>query len=208
MCFAVVWGLVRGFSGKWPWGAPTGVAGPSWSVRQSMKASGDRGDLRLESEGPAPAAEAEKWVVYVTGEVNRPGIIKIAPDSRLYQAVEAAGGLTAKADREGVNLAEKLSDGAHAHIPNLGERSERDETKTVPSGGERIMPEGSGGIDINHASAAEIDKLPGIGPTLAQEIINDRTANGPFKKAEDLLRVKGIGPAKLEKMKGMILIRP
>jgi competence protein ComEA len=173
-----------------------------------MKASGDRGDLRLESEGPAPAAEAEKWVVYVTGEVNRPGIIKIAPDSRLYQAVEAAGGLTAKADREGVNLAEKLSDGAHAHIPNLGERSERDETKTVPSGGERIMPEGSGGIDINHASAAEIDKLPGIGPTLAQEIINDRTANGPFKKAEDLLRVKGIGPAKLEKMKGMILIRP
>lgn len=210
LCFAVVWGLVRGFSGKWPWGVPTGVAGPSWSVRQSMKASEAPIPMGSpeETEAPSSPKGTEKWVVYLTGEVNRPGIVEIPPDSRLYQAVEAAGGLTPKADREGVNLAEKLTDGTHAHIPRIGEPVPAGETGPVPSKGERVLPQGTPGVDVNHASAAEIEKLPGIGPKLAQEIINDRNANGPFLKEEDLLRVKGIGPSKLEKMKGMILIRP
>jgi competence protein ComEA len=63
-------------------------------------------------------------------------------------------------------------------------------------------------IDVNRATALELEKLPGIGPKLAQQIVEDRTANGPFSTPEDLLRVKGIGPAKLEKIKEMIILRP
>lgn len=215
LCFALVWGLVRGFAGRWPWGTPTGVAGPSWTIRQSMRASEDIARSTPTPEStlqPDPGNKAPgKWVIYLTGEVARPGILEISPDSRLYEAVEAAGGLTGKADREGVNLAERLSDGVHAHIPRIGEVSGTvGEAGTAgqqaPVNGNR--PSASSGVDINRASAEELEALPGIGPALARQIVEDRTANGPFKSPEELLRVKGIGQAKLEKMKGMILLRP
>ena len=213
LCFALVWGIVRGFAGRWPWGTPTGVAGPSWSIRQSMRASEDAIQLAPETQQQAvPEKKApEKWVIYLTGEVARPGILEISPDSRLYEAVEKAGGLTGKADREGVNLAEKLADGVHAHIPRIGEEKSRlrgagTGEELLPEGGSRPSP--SAGIDINLASAQELETLPGIGPALARQIVEDRTANGPFKSPEDLLRVKGIGQAKMEKLKGMIIVRP
>jgi len=213
LCFALVWGIVRGFAGRWPWGTPTGVAGPSWSIRQSLRTSEDAAQLVPESRQQAVAEQKvpEKWVIYLTGEVVRPGILEISPDSRLYEAVEKAGGLTEKADRVSVNLAEKLADGVHAHIPRIGEVSGTvDEAVTAgqraPVNGNR--PSASEGVDINRASAEELEALPGIGPALARQIVEDRTASGPFKSAEDLLRVKGIGQAKLDKMKGMILVRP
>ena len=213
LCFALVWGIVRGFAGRWPWGTPTGVAGPSWSIRQSMRASEDAIQLTPESRQQAtPEKKApEKWVIYLTGEVARPGILEISPDSRLYEAVEKAGGLTGKADREAVNLAEKLADGVHAHIPRIGEangplRAAGTGEEQAPVTGNR--PSSSAGIDINRAGAEELETLPGIGPTLARQIVEDRTANGPFKSPEDLLRVKGMGQAKLEKVKGMIIVRP
>lgn len=208
LCFAVVWGLVRGFSGRWPWGTPTGVAGPSWSIRQSMKASPDAlPESATEPVDNASPVEAprSKWVVYLTGEIVTPGILEISPDSRLYQAVEAAGGLTARADKDGINLAEKLSDGIHVHIPAIGEKPV-EEGKLAGSGGRQSGSSLS--IDINRATALEIEALPGIGPKLARQIVEDRTANGPFRSPEDLLRVKGIGQAKLEQIKDLILVRP
>ena len=209
LCFAVAWGLVRGFSGKWPWGAPTGVAGPSWSVRQAMNNPGEtETGISTEPGKTDPVHVAEKWVVYLTGEVQRPGIVEISPDSRLYQAVEMAGGLTARADRDNVNLAEKLADGIHVHIPAVGQSQGGEKEKQALSGEGAPTAHGNGRIDINRATAAELEALPGVGPKLAQAIIEDRTANGPFRTPEDLLRVKGIGPAKLEKMKEMIFIRP
>ena len=210
LCFAVAWGLVRGFSGRWPWGAPTGVAGPSWSVRQAMNTPGETETGISTAPGKAdPVRNAEKWVVYLTGEVQRPGIVEISPDSRLYQAVEMAGGLTARADRENINLAEKVSDGSHFHIPAVGQATESEKKEKQPPSAEGSpATPGNGRIDVNHATASELEALPGVGPKLAQAIIEDRTTNGPFRTPEDLLRVKGIGPAKLEKMKEMILIRP
>ncbi len=208
LCFAVVWGLVRGFSGRWPWGTPTGVAGPSWSIRQSMKTSTDvlPGSAREIIENVSPDETSPgKWVVYLTGEIASPGILEISPDSRLYQAVEAAGGLTAKADKVGINLAEKLSDGIHVHIPAIGEKPV-EEGKLTGNGGPRSKS--SLLIDINRATALEIEALPGIGPKLARQIVEDRTANGPFRSPEDLQRVKGIGQAKLEQIKDLILVRP
>lgn len=216
LCFAVVWGLVRGFSGRWPWGAPTGVAGPSWSIRQSMKASPDvlSGSATEPVENASPGETSRgKWVVYLTGEIASPGILEISPDSRLYQAVEAAGGLTARADKDGINLAEKLSDGSHMHIPAIGEKPANEGmlpgSGKVPISGNGSLQSGSSlSIDINRATALEIEALPGIGPKLAQQIVEDRTANGPFRSPENLLRVKGIGQAKLEKIKELVIIRP
>lgn len=208
LCFAVVWGLVRGFSGRWPWGTPTGVAGPSWSIRQSMKASPDA--LPVSAREPVENAypgetPRRKWVVYLTGEIANPGILEVSPDLRLYQAVEAAGGLTAKADKDGINLAEKLSDGIHVHIPAIGEKPV-EEGKLTGNGG--LQSGSSLSIDINRATALELEALPGIGPKLARQIVEDRTANGPFRSPEDLLRVKGIGQAKLEQIKDLIVFRP
>ncbi len=216
LCFAVVWGLVRGFSGRWPWGAPTGVAGPSWSILQSMKTSTDvlPGSAREIIENVSPDETSPgKWVVYLTGEIASPGILEISPDSRLYQAVEAAGGLTAKADKVGINLAEKLSDGIHVHIPAIGEKPVKEGTlpgsgKVPLSGNAGLQPGGPLPIDINRATAMEIEALPGIGPKLAQQIVEDRTGNGPFRSPEDLLRVKGIGQAKLEMIKELVIVRP
>lgn len=215
LCFAVVWGLVRGFSGRWPLGAPTGVAGPSWSIRQSMKSSADSiTQSSPESVQTArPDAPPGKWVVYITGEVARPGIVEISTDSRLYQAVEAAGGLTGQADKEGVNLAEKLSDGVHVHVPAIGRNPGKDGILPEPTD-KRLPDQGaatttsSSLIDINHATAAELEALPGIGPKLADQIVKDRAVTGPFRTPEDLQRVKGIGPAKFEKMKELITVRP
>jgi len=144
-------------------------------------------------------------VVYLTGEIANPGILEVSPDLRLYQAVEAAGGLTAKADKDGINLAEKLSDGIHVHIPAIGEKPV-EEGKLTGNGG--LQSGSSLSIDINRATALELEALPGIGPKLARQIVEDRTANGPFRSPEDLLRVKGIGQAKLEQIKDLIVFRP
>jgi len=215
LCFALVWGLVRGFSGRWPWGTPTGVAGPSWSIRESMKASPDALPQPQPESGKDVLTETppERWVIYLTGEVARPGILEVAPGSRLYEAVEAAGGLTSMADKEGINLAAKLSDGVHAHIPRVGEKP-ASEGNLTPAGKEPLSRKGDlspaspAPIDINHAAAEELEALPGIGPKLARQIVEDRTANGPFRAREDLMRVKGIGQAKLERIKEMIVVRP
>lgn len=215
LCFALVWGLVRGFSGRWPWGTPTGVAGPSWSIRESMKASPDALPQPQTESGKdvLPETPPERWVIYLTGEIARPGILEVAPGSRLYEAVEAAGGLTPMADKEGINLAAKLSDGVHAHIPRVGEKPASD-GNLAPAGKEPLSlkgdlsPASSAPIDINHATAEELEALPGIGPKLARQIVEDRTANGPFRTREDLVRVKGIGQAKLERIKEMIVVRP
>jgi len=104
-----------------------------------------------------------------------------------------------------LNLAEKLSDGIHVHIPAIGEKPV-EEGKLTGNGG--LQSGNSLSIDINRATALEIEALPGIGPKLARQIVEDRTANGPFRSPEDLLRVKGIGQAKLEMIKELVIVRP
>ncbi len=137
--------------------------------------------------------------VYVSGAVARPGVYTLPPDSRAVDAIKAAGGLTAAADPAAVNLAQRLTDEAHLHVPTrppTGERAtprERTPTPTVP------LP-----IDINTAPAEVLMTLPGVGPTMAERII----ANRPYSSVEDLLRVRGIGPATLEKLRPYITVNP
>ncbi|MEW6724572.1 MAG: helix-hairpin-helix domain-containing protein [Bacillota bacterium] len=151
--------------------------------------------------GESVAAQPEPVViwVHVVGEVRNPGVYSLPEGARAMRAVEAAGGLTAVADSAGVNLARVLNDGEQLYIPKRGE-----ETGVAGSGGSAAAP---GKVDVNRADAVALQSIPGIGPTLASRIIAYRTVNGPFRTAQDLLQVSGIGQKTLEQIKPYIIIR-
>ena len=143
--------------------------------------------------------------VYITGEIRKPGVYKLSDDARIFQLVEMAGGFTSKADTESLNLAETLADGVHVHIgaklqapqekaPRIPGMPASKSSAVVQSG---IQPQSSGLININTATASELESLPGIGPAIAQRIIEYRNAHGNFSRPEDLINVRGIGKSKL-----------
>lgn len=134
--------------------------------------------------------------VHVTGAVPRPGVYELAPGSRVSDALRAAGGLSPNADPAALNQAALLQDGQQLVVPE----------RAVPSVIRVGAPGGVVLVDINKATAAELDELPGIGPTTAARIIEWREANGPFKSVDDLVEVPGIGPATLEKIRTFITV--
>jgi competence protein ComEA len=148
----------------------------------------------------------EKWVVYVTGEVARPGVYEVTPGSRVNDAVRLAGGFTAGADREAVNLAEKLADEDHIAVP--GFLSQDGEDSGVRRGEATASPrrpaKGDERLDINAASASELTSLPGIGPKLAEAIVSYRERNGRFESVDDLRLVGGIGEKRLEAVRELV----
>lgn len=124
------------------------------------------------------------FYVHIVGQVKYPGIYSLEVGSRLIDAVVASGGFLAKADQASVNLARQLSDGEQIFVLAVGQS-----VSSVSGGGSA----GPGLISINRASQAELEALPGVGPALAGRIIDWRSANGGFKKLEDLKSVGGIG---------------
>ncbi len=152
------------------------------------------------SEHPKEIAEI---VVYLSGEINVPGVYKLKSDSRLHEAVDMAGGLTNKADTVAINLARILQDEDHVHIPGKGEVvTDPYNPSQNPSSGSN-----SGKININTASQKELESLPGIGPVLASKIIDYRKANGNFKVIEDVKKVSGIAEKRFEAIKDLITVR-
>ncbi len=134
--------------------------------------------------------------VSVRGAVVSPGIYTLAPGSILQDALQAAGGVLPQADTSRLNLAAPLSDGQDVRVPLI--------TPTPAPGTPQATPPGGGKINLNTATLAELDSLPGIGPVLAQRIIDYRETHGPFQSVEELLNVEGIGPALLEKIRDRI----
>jgi competence protein ComEA len=133
----------------------------------------------------------------VDGAVNTPGSYTLPPRSLANDAVQAAGGPAVDADLERINLARELHSGDHVHVPRFGE--------VLPT----PTPYGlsaDGKIDINLAHAALLETLPGIGPTIAQRIIEYREMNGPFVTVEEIQEVSGIGPAKFEGIRDSITV--
>jgi competence protein ComEA len=154
-----------------------------------------------------PTVTAQPIQVFVNGAVKAPDVYVLAPDSRMKQAVEAAGGFTDEANSEVINLAQPLVDGAHIYVPDLVESTEvPDQVLPEPGVQSRSGTIGVGGmlININRADIDELDKLPGVGPAIAQKIIDYRTANGSFPNIEAILDVSGIGEVKFEGIRDLI----
>ena len=162
------------------------------------------------------AAQSKTVRVQVSGAVLEPGIYDVPASCRVEEAIAAAGGLTENADSERVNLVRKVRDGMHIRVPvQKAERTSRTQRKSAQaksglgesaSGKSGSVKAGSGrnnsimqSVRINSASASELQQLPGIGPALAQRIVETRS-RWRFASVEDLLRVPGIGKAKLAKL--------
>ncbi len=142
-------------------------------------------------------------VVHVTGAVVVPGVFELAAGSRVADAIARAGGPSPDADSGALNLAAPLVDGTRVYVPVVGEEVPvADLPPASPVGDVQAAPVGP--IDVNRASAAELETLPGVGPATAAAIITERDRNGPFVSFDDLERVPGIGPAKLSALDGLV----
>ena len=148
-----------------------------------------------------PAPTEKPVVVYITGAVPRPGVYALPKDARIQDAISAAGGFLAEADKSQINLAAVLEDGEKLEVPYIEGASPVIGTP-VPE----VETSTSEVININTASIAELDTLPGIGPTTAQKIIDYREQNGPFLNTEDIINVPGIGPGTYERIKDLITV--
>ena len=139
-------------------------------------------------------------VVYVTGEVKKPGLVTLTEGQRVADAVNAVGGVIETADIERVNMAALLEDGMQVRVP---ERIGRDAT---PVKNASVGKTAGGQINLNTASEKELQELPGIGPAMSARIIKYRETNGAFQSIEDVKKVRGIGDATFEQMKDKVTI--
>jgi competence protein ComEA len=138
---------------------------------------------------------AKALVVDVAGAVRRPGVYRFARGDRILDAVRAAGGLTRAADRILVNLAAPLSDGEQVIVATRG---------SAPGNGAAGAATGSGPVSLNAATAEQLDALPGIGPVTAQKIVDYRQAHGFFTSVDGLDAISGIGPARIDELRGLV----
>jgi len=155
-----------------------------------------------------PGQEEAPVVVDIKGAVKRPGVYTLPAGSRVVDAVERAGGFLDDADPERINLAQPLSDGMAFRVPFLGEEREpaASPVPILEAGSSFGFSGGSAKININTATAAELDTLPGIGPAKAEAIIQYRTEHGPFQHVDQLLEVPGIGEKTLQNLRELITV--
>lgn len=167
---------------------------------------------RAEQEGgpyvegeEAVAEEARTVVVHVGGAVADPGVRELAEGSRVQDAVDASGGFAEGAAPDALNLARVLTDGEQVVVPTLEEAAGAQGADAAGAGASSGSAAG-GRVNINRATAAELDTLPGVGPSTAEKIVADREANGPFATTEDLKRVSGIGDKKYEELADLVCV--
>jgi competence protein ComEA len=154
-----------------------------------------------------PAPTPEPIQVHVAGAVVRPGVYDLPEGSRVTDAVEAAGGFVAEADKNAINLAAIVEDAERLDVPYVaGFVPDEEEGFVVITEGTPSPLAGEEPVDINSASLEELDKLPGIGLTTAQKIIDYREEHGPFAHIEDIVNVSGIGSATYEEIKDLITV--
>lgn len=139
--------------------------------------------------------EKERIFVYVAGEVKNPGVIQLEEGARVDEAVNKAGGITEMANLTNINLAKVVEDGEKIYISNQNEEIILEENQ-----------KSSVKININKASISELQSLNGIGPAMAQKIIEYRKSNGPFKSLDELKNVSGIGDNKFKELESQITI--
>lgn len=172
------------------------------------------------NEDDNSVVEGKTLFVYVTGGVNKPGMVELVEDKtlRVADAVEACGGLLPTADVDNINLAETLSDGQHIRIPERiveqtvqsqpanGGDTPQSSVNTISNVGSGKITDSGGMVNINTATSEELQTLNGIGPKMAARIIEYRQNNGAFKTIEDIQNVRGIGEKTFDKLKSRIKV--
>jgi competence protein ComEA len=180
-----------------PGSTPVSTAAQMATARSATSSGGD-GPAASPLVSPSAVVgtatgAAPPLVVYVSGRVRHPGVLRLTAGSRVQDALRAAGGALPRSDVTSINLAQPLSDGEQVLVARAGSGS------SVSGGGQGVTPAaGAGGtsgavIDLNAADLAALDSLPGVGPVLAQRIIDWRTAHGRFTNVDELDEVSGIG---------------
>jgi competence protein ComEA len=151
---------------------------------------------------PAPPPPAQQVVVDVAGAVLRPGVYRLPRGSRVADAIERAGGTTRRAEASLVNRAAPVADGQQVLVPARGVPAP---ASAAPGPG---TPRGASTapIDLNTATAEQLETLPGVGPVTAQKIVAYRQTHGPFTSVDQLDAIRGIGPARIADLRG--LVRP
>ena len=186
--------------------AAVGLVG-GYGVAMRAKPKAQKISLASPTAGSSGAAGKTGRVVYVHvgGAVHRPGLYEVSDGSRVFDAVQAAGGATEDADLDSLNLASKVKDGDKILVPARVEPG-----ADPPPGG--AGPPGAGGasagglVNLNSATLEQLDALPGVGPSTAQKIIDYRTQHGGFRSVDELMEVPGIGPAKFAELKDKVTV--
>jgi competence protein ComEA len=212
---AVVIAVLAAVLGGWFWwhvatGAPEVV--PLSEVSSSVvdKPTADAGDVT--ASGGDPAAGTGNIIVHVAGAVARPGVVELPHGSRLHEAIAAAGGGTAAADPDRLNLASVLEDGQKVLVPERGDPGPAEPALGETNGSTGSGAGGSGSatdggkIDLNTAGVEELATLPRVGPVLAQRIVDWRKQHGRFKTVEELDAVDGVGPKLLEALLPLVRV--
>lgn len=154
----------------------------------------------------APAAPPVTVTVHVAGQVASPGVYAVPAGGRVADAVIAAGGTASEADVEQLNLAARLSDGERIYVPKKGEAPPPVSPSLAAGGGSTTGGAPAGPVDLNTATAEQLDALPGVGPATSKAILTYRANHGRFRSVTELLEVPGIGPAKLEALRPLVKV--
>lgn len=163
-----------------------------------------RGSAAPRASSAAPSVPAGPLlVVDVAGKVRRPGVYRLPPGARVDDAVRAAGGLLAGVDPVSVNLARKLADGEQVLIGLAASAAVGAPSGSAPAGPGAAS---TGSLDLNTATVAQLDALPGVGPVLAQHILDWRTEHGRFDSVDQLNSVTGIGDSKFADLKSLVTV--
>lgn len=166
-------------------------------------------NLYISDDNKDTIIESQEIIVHIDGEVVNPGLVYLPTEARIADAITSAGGTTELANISKVNLAYTLQDGQKIYIPSI---YDDDEIQYIQNdAGNNVIDnsyssQNSTSININSASQAELETLPGIGASTATKIIDYRNKNGKFKKIEDIMNVSGIGEAKFNNIKDYICI--
>ena len=171
-----------------------------------VRDSGSPNGVEIQLPPRSPTATSDvipiEIQVHVTGAVSRPGVYRLQPDARAIDALNAAGGPTADANIDRVNLAVKLKDEFQLYIPSDAvDPAARDQPGPLPTA------EATGKLDLNTATAEELESLPGIGSGKAAAIVDYRATNGPFRRVDDLVLVSGIGEGILGSIRHLVEAR-
>jgi competence protein ComEA len=199
------------------------AAGLAWALLAPVAGGNGIDDADLPRADPptteAPASTGSVTahaLVHVTGAVAAPGVYRAPPDARVADLLDAAGGPAPDADLDQLNLAAPVADGERVYVPRRGEAPPPLAHGPPGSGSAGLGSPGSGGgpgggpsgppLNLNTATAEQLDGLPGVGPATARAIVDWRRRNGRFRRVDDLLEVRGIGPAKLDALREQVRV--